>query len=121
MNAEYRKIENAGPAGLLSQRFYTPGALTVTFLPQMICRKLHRSEAEFRGMRPNLSGIRYAVREVRVIRSIREELRFKAECPTLGIWSAILACRAAIQVVSGIELDPGKRCQNLHGNPGGRG
>ena len=30
MNAEYRKIENAGPAGLLSQRFYTPGALTVT-------------------------------------------------------------------------------------------
>ena len=30
MNAGYRKIENAGPAGLLSQRFYTPGALTVT-------------------------------------------------------------------------------------------
>ena len=33
MNAGYRKIENAGPAGLLSQRFYTPGDLTVTFLP----------------------------------------------------------------------------------------
>ena len=32
LKSEYTfRLKNAGPAGLLSQRFYTPGALTVTF------------------------------------------------------------------------------------------
>ena len=63
MNAEYRKIENAGPAGLLSQRFYTPGALTVTDKDQVssvtLCSVTSvRSAGSYGGFRAFQSGVK---------------------------------------------------------------
>src|SRR5699024_2241073 len=68
-----------------------------------------------------LTGLEHGGGEVGVVGGVGEVLGLQAEAPALVVGSAVLAHRAAVHVVAGVELHAGGGGVHLHGDAGGGG
>src|SRR3954449_2661327 len=65
----------------------------------------------------NLAGFEARARKIRAVRCIRPDVRLQANCIRLAIQLTTLAGDRAVEIVAGIDLEPGLIGEELHDPP----